>query len=75
MSKRLDNLKELTKINNLCKIALNAGGEVKHLMLPHNELKGDGLTNGTILYNSSTKKWLLNLRRVKYALFHCENNH
>ena len=74
MSKRLDNLKELTKINNLCKIALNAGGEVKHLMIPHNELKGDGLTNGTILYNSSTKKWLLNLRRVKYALFHCENN-
>lgn len=72
MERRLENLKEQTKIHNVCKMALEAGGNISHLMIPFQELKGDGLTNGTIL--KVNNRWVLNLRRVAYSLFHSEKD-
>ena len=72
MEKRLENLQEQTSIKNICKLALEAGGDIDSLIIPHAETGGDGLTNGTILKVDG--KWLMNLRRVAYALFHSEND-
>lgn len=72
MERRLENLKEQTQVHNVCKMALEAGGDLKHLMIPHNEINGDGLTNGTILKVDGN--WMLNLRRVAYSLFHSEKD-
>ena len=72
MENRLENLKEQTAIKNICKLALEAGGDINSLIIPSHETGGDGVTNGTILKVNG--KWLMNLRRVAYALFHSENN-
>lgn len=72
MEKRLENLKEQTGIKNICKLALESGGDISPLILPSSETGGDGLTNGTILKVDG--KWLMNIRRVAYALFHSENH-
>ena len=72
MEKRLKNLNEQTGIKNICKLALEAGGDISQLIIPTHETGGDGLTNGTILKVNG--EWLMNIRRVAYALFHSENN-
>ena len=72
MEKRLENLKEQTAVKNICKLALEAGGDINSLIIPSHETGGDGVTNGTIIKVDG--KWLMNLRRVAYALFHAENN-
>jgi tetratricopeptide (TPR) repeat protein len=72
MEKRLKNLNEQTGIKNICKLALQAGGDISQLIIPTHETGGDGLTNGTILKVNG--EWLMNIRRVAYALFHSENN-
>ena len=72
MEKRLENLKEQTKIINICKLALQSGGDIRPLVIPSHETGGDGLTNGNII--NVDGKWLLNIRRVAYALFHSEKD-
>ena len=57
--------------HNLCKLALDHGGDISKLLLPSSETIGDGITNGSILYHKG--KWLLNLRRVGYLFYHSEN--
>lgn len=58
-------------ISNLCKMALEAGGAVTKLKIPSSVSKGDGLTNGSVLFHDG--EWLLNLRRVGYLLYQSEN--
>ena len=59
-------------LSNLCKLSLDHGGNISKLTIPSSESLGDGLTNGSLLYHNN--KWLLNLRRVGYLLYHSENN-
>ena len=49
MEKRLENLKEQTAVKNICKLALEAGGDINSLIIPSHETGGDGVTNGTII--------------------------
>lgn len=59
-------------LSNLCKFSLEHGGDISKLTIPSTDSLGDGLTNGSLLYHDN--KWLLNLRRVGYLLYHSENN-
>ena len=58
-------------ISNLCKLALDKGGDLVPLKIPSSESLGEGLTNGSILFHKD--KWLLNLRRVGYLFYQSEN--
>ena len=57
-------------MDNLCKKALENGGSVNYLTIPSNLTKGLGITNPSLLLENG--KYLLNLRNVEYALYHCE---
>ena len=57
---------------NLCKLSLDHGGDITKLLLPSKETLGDGITNGSILFDKNKNKWLLNLRRVGYLFYHSE---
>lgn len=59
-------------MNNLCKLALDNGGSVNFLTIPASDSAGLGLTNPSILYYPESKKLLLNMRHVQYALYHSE---
>ena len=58
-------------LSNLCKFTLDHGGDISQIKIPFSETKGDGLTNSSILWHND--KWMLNLRRVGYLLYHSEN--
>ena len=51
-------------------MALENGGSVNYLTIPSNLTKGLGITNPSLLLENG--KYLLNLRNVEYALYHCE---
>ena len=55
---------------NFVKLALENGGSIYPLIIPHTELKGPALTNPSI-YNDNGKL-LLNLRNINYTLYHSE---
>ena len=38
-------------ISNLCKLALDKGGDLVPLKIPSSESLGEGLTNGSILFH------------------------
>ena len=57
-------------MENLCKIALENGGSLNYLLIPSNITKGLGITNPSLLMVNG--KYVLNLRNVEYALYHCE---
>jgi tetratricopeptide (TPR) repeat protein len=59
-------------MNNLCQFALTKNGSVNYLKIPASESQGLGLTNPTIFYDKETKKLLVNIRHVQYALYHSE---
>ena len=55
---------------NFAKLAIENGGSIYPLIIPHTELKGPALTNPSI-YNDNGKL-LLNLRNINYTLYHSE---
>ena len=55
---------------NFVKLALDNGGSIHPLTLPHEELKGPALTNPSI-YNDNGKIFV-NLRNINYTLYHSE---
>lgn len=55
---------------NFAKYALENGGSIHPLIIPHTELKGPALTNPSI-YNDNGKI-LVNLRNINYTLYHSE---
>ena len=55
---------------NLCKLALEHGGEITPLIIPSKETKHMGITNPSILRYKD--RWLVCLRNVEYALYHTE---
>jgi hypothetical protein len=57
-------------MSNFVKLALENGGSIHPLIIPHSELKGPALTNPSI-YNDNGKL-LLNLRNINYTLYHSE---
>ena len=57
---------------NFVKHALESGGSIHPLILPHKELQGPALTNPSI-YNDDGKI-LVNLRNINYTLYHAEKN-
>lgn len=60
------------ELSNLCKLALDHGGDITPLTIPAKETQGDGIMNGSILYHDN--KWYLNLRRVGYLFYHAEKD-
>jgi len=57
---------------NFVKLALEHGGSIHPLILPHEELKGPSITNPSV-YNDNGKI-LVNLRNINYTLYHAEKN-
>ena len=57
-------------MSNFVKLALENGGSIYPLIIPHSHLKGPALTNPSI-YNDNGKL-LLNLRNINYTLYHSE---
>jgi hypothetical protein len=57
---------------NFVKHALESGGSIHPLILPHEELQGPSLTNPSV-YNDNGKI-LVNLRNINYTLYHAEKN-
>jgi len=57
---------------NFVKHALESGGSIHPLILPHEELKGPSITNPSV-YNDNGKI-LVNLRNINYTLYHAEKN-
>ena len=57
---------------NFVKLALDNGGSIHPLILPHEELQGPSLTNPSV-YNDNGKI-LVNLRNINYTLYHAEKN-
>lgn len=55
---------------NFVKIALENGGSIHPLIIPHKDLKGPAITNPSV-YNDNGKI-LLNLRNINYTLYHSE---
>jgi predicted GH43/DUF377 family glycosyl hydrolase len=55
---------------NFVKLALENGGSIHPLILPHEELKGPSITNPSI-YNDNGRI-LVNLRNINYTLYHSE---
>lgn len=55
---------------NFVKLAIENGGSIYPLVIPHSDLKGPALTNPSI-YNDNGKL-LLNLRNINYTLYHSE---
>ena len=59
-------------MSNFVKLALDNGGSIHPLILPHEELNGPSITNpSVIVYND---RILVNLRNVNYTLYHSELN-
>lgn len=59
-------------INNLCKQAIESGGDIFPL-ITDSEFK-TGLLNPSIFWDERQGKMLLNIRHVQYGLYHSENN-
>lgn len=59
-------------ISNLCKKAIEQGGDIFPLIVS-SEFK-TGLLNPSIYYDDKTGDLLLNIRHVQYVLYHSENN-
>jgi hypothetical protein len=59
-------------IENLVKEVVKEGGSLNPLLIPADMINGEGLTNPSIFIKDN--KILLNLRHVKYLLYHAENN-
>lgn len=57
-------------IENFCKLAIEANGNMYPLIIPSQESKGLGLTNPSIHWNG--KELITNVRHVQYALYHSE---
>ena len=57
---------------NFVKLALDNGGSIHPLILPHEELKGPSITNPSV-YNDNGKI-IVNLRNINYTLYHAEKN-
>ena len=57
--------------NNLAKLALTRGGQLKPLLIPALETNGTGLCNPSILVDTDGEI-LVNIRHVNYVLFHSE---
>jgi hypothetical protein len=57
---------------NFVKLALENGGSIHPLILPHEELKGPSITNPSV-YNDNGKI-LVNIRNINYTLYHSEKN-
>ena len=57
---------------NFVKLALDNGGSIHPLILPHEELQGPSLTNPSV-YNDNGKI-IVNLRNINYTLYHAERN-
>jgi len=57
-------------MSNFVKLAIENGGSIYPLIIPHSDLKGPALTNPSI-YNDNGKL-LLNLRNINYTLYHSE---
>ena len=57
---------------NFVKLALDNGGSIHPLILPHQELQGPSLTNPSV-YNDNGRI-LVNLRNINYTLYHAEKN-
>jgi hypothetical protein len=57
---------------NFVKHALESGGSIHPLILPHEELQGPSLTNPSVYNNNG--KILVNLRNINYTLYHAEKN-
>jgi hypothetical protein len=57
---------------NFVKLALENGGSIHPLILPHEELRGPSITNPSV-YNDNGKI-LVNLRNINYTLYHSEKN-
>jgi hypothetical protein len=57
---------------NFVKLALDNGGSIHPLILPHEELQGPSLTNPSV-YNDNGKI-IVNLRNINYTLYHAEKN-
>jgi hypothetical protein len=57
---------------NFVKLALDNGGSIHPLILPHQELQGPSLTNPSV-YNDNGKI-IVNLRNINYTLYHAEKN-
>jgi hypothetical protein len=55
---------------NFVKHALESGGSIHPLILPHQELQGPSITNPSV-YNDNGKI-LVNLRNINYTLYHSE---
>ena len=55
---------------NFVKLALDNGGSIHPLILPHEELKGPSITNPSV-YNDNGRI-LVNLRNINYTLYHSE---
>ena len=58
-------------IDNLVKMCLDNGGEIKPLIIPSELTNGTGITNPSIFIDG--EKILLNIRHVDYSLYLCEN--
>lgn len=59
-------------VNNFVEFALKYGGEITPLIFNHENLKGGGLCNPSILVEKG--EILINVRNVQYMLYHSENN-
>lgn len=57
-------------MSNFVKLALENGGSIHPLIIPHSDLKGPALTNPSIYNDNGTI--LLNLRNINYTLYHSE---
>ena len=57
-------------MENFVKLALEHGGSIHPLVIPHHELKGPAITNPSI-YNDNGRI-LVNLRNINYTLYHAE---
>lgn len=57
-------------MSNFVKLALENGGSIYPLIIPHSDLKGPALTNPSIYNDNGTI--LLNLRNINYTLYHSE---
>ncbi len=58
---------------NLVQLAVNSGGKLAPLVIPHGLTSGTGLMNPSI-FRDSDGDILVNLRHVNYTLYHSENN-
>ena len=59
-------------IENIAKLAIETGGSIHPLIIPHSLTGGTGLCNPSILVDGD--KVLVNVRHVQYTIYHSEKD-